>query len=85
MIISHYEFCLIIIYYSGRRDVQGENAVGSLGCFNRMLRPSIYFTDETVPKVGASTQICSRVRYALAHVNSNLKTIHSVRIFIYLR
>ena len=46
-----------------------------------MLRPSIYFTEESVQRTGVDAQVCSRVRYVLAHANNNLKTIQNVSYF----
>ena len=50
----------------------------SLSCFAKMLKPTSYFTDAGLSKMGAAAQIASRGRWALAHMNQNLRVIHEV-------
>ena len=64
--------------FRGRSYQSKDGSMHSLSCFAKMLKPTSYFTDAGLNMMGAAAQIASRGRWALAHVNQNLRIIHEV-------
>lgn len=66
----------------GRESQMCDSTLASLSCFSKMLKPAVFFVEDSIPKFGSIAQALSRGRWAIAHSNNNLKVLHTVSIYI---
>ena len=75
--VLHFD-CVVFSFFRGRNVQSVDGSLASMSSFAKILRPSVFFTEGTIMKMGSLAQVLSRSRWVLAHVNNNLSTLQMV-------